>query len=197
MKKYGYARVSTKDQDNAIQREALMAAGCDVIREEKASGTSREGRAQLDILLAFISAGDTLIVTRIDRLARSGKDLQDIAHALREKGAHLKVIEQPIDTTTSAGKLFYDMLGAFAEFEAAIRYERQMEGIAKAKLKGIFKGRKASIDPQQVRTLLAAGLTPSQAAKELGVSRMSVYRLGGLIAPKPDPVLTLPAERAT
>ena len=141
---YGYARVSTTGQDLTIQREALKAAGCKVIREEKVSGTSRQGRAELDTLLQFIRSGDTLVVTRIDRLARSVADLQDIVRTLREKGANLLVTEQKVDTSTAAGKCFFDMLGVFAEFETNLRRERQMEGIAKAKAKakGVYKGRK-------------------------------------------------------
>ncbi len=143
---YGYARVSTTGQDLTIQREALKAAGCKVIREEKVSGTSRQGRAELDTLLQFIRKDDTLVVTRIDRLARSVADLQDIVRTLREKGANLLVTEQKVDTSTAAGKCFFDMLGVFAEFETNLRRERQMEGIAKAKAKGVYKGRKPTIN---------------------------------------------------
>lgn len=111
---YGYARASTLDQDVAIQEQALHRAGCDVIRSEKASGATRAGRSELSLLLQFLRSGDTLMVTRIDRLARSIKDLQDIMHELRLKGAVLKTTEQPIDTSTAAGKAFLDMLGVFA-----------------------------------------------------------------------------------
>jgi DNA invertase Pin-like site-specific DNA recombinase len=104
MPRYGYARVSTLDQDLTIQQAALKAAGCDVIRAEKASGTRRDGRSELQVLLDFVRAGDTLVVTRIDRLARSLKDLQDIVHELKAKGVALKATEQPVDTgTASAG----------------------------------------------------------------------------------------------
>ena len=114
---YGYARVSTLDQDLSIQRAALKAAGCEVIRAEKASGARRDGRSELQVLLDFLRAGDTLVVTRIDRLARSLKDLQDIVYELKAKGVALKATEQPVDTGTAAGKAFLDMLGVFAEFE--------------------------------------------------------------------------------
>jgi DNA invertase Pin-like site-specific DNA recombinase len=113
---YGYARVSTIDQDLGIQRAALKAAGCEIIREEKVSGTKRDGRAELQTLLDFLRSGDTLVVTRIDRLARSVKDLQDIVHELKVKGVVLRATEQPIDTGTAAGKAFLDMLGVFAAF---------------------------------------------------------------------------------
>ena len=142
MSLYGYARVSTIEQDLAIQRAALKAAGCDVIRAEKASGARRDGRTELKSLLDFLRPGDALVVTRIDRLARSMKDLQDIVHELKEKGVALRATEQPIDTGTAAGKAFLDMLGVFAEFETNLRRERQMEGIAAAKARGVYKGRK-------------------------------------------------------
>src|SRR5208283_4585589 len=104
MSKIGYARVSTTDQDLAVQLQALEAAGCDVMRSEKVSGTSTAGRDELKTILEFIRAGDTLTVTRIDRLARSIGDLQDIVRTLKAKGATLKATEQPIDTSTAAGK---------------------------------------------------------------------------------------------
>ncbi len=175
---YGYARVSTTGQDLTIQREALKAAGCKVIREEKVSGTSRQGRAELDTLLQFIRYGDTLVVTRIDRLARSVADLQDIVRTLREKGANLLVTEQKVDTSTAAGKCFFDMLGVFAEFETNLRKERQMEGIAKAKAKGVYKGRKPIIDVDEVRRLKEEeGLGATEIAKRLKIVRSSVYRV--------------------
>jgi len=175
---YGYARVSSLDQDLAIQEEKLHAAGCRVIRAEKRSGSGRTGRTELQLLLDFLHKGDTLVVTRIDRLARSVKDLQDIVHELRGKGVALKATEQSVDTGSAAGKAFFDMLGVFAEFETNLRRERQLEGIKAAKAKGIYKGRKASIDPAQVRRLLEVeGLGPSAIARRLGIGRASVYRV--------------------
>ena len=147
---YGYARVSTLEQDLAIQRAALRAAGCDIVRAEKASGARRDGRTELQVLLDFLRPGDTLVVTRIDRLARSMRDLQDIVHELKGKGVALRATEQPIDTSTAAGKAFLDMLGVFAEFETNLRRERQAEGIAAAKARGVYKGRKAKIDPAAI-----------------------------------------------
>lgn len=177
MTKFGYARVSTTDQDTAIQVAALKAAGCTTIREEKASGTSTTGRTELATLLQFLRKGDTLVVTRIDRLARSIADLQTIVKAIREKGAALECTEQPVNTGTAAGKAFLDMLGVFAEFETNLRRERQLEGIAKAKAEGVYKGRPASIDAEKVRALKAEGLGASDIAKRLGIGRASVYRL--------------------
>src|SRR5260370_1271536 len=153
----GYARVSTSDQSLEIQEAALKAAGCGVIRAEKRSGTTTSGRAELQTVLDFLGVGDVLMVTRIDRLARSIGDLQDIVRAIKAKGASLKATEQPIDTST-AGKAFLDMLGVFAEFETNLRRERQLEGIAKAKAAGIYKGRKPSVDVVQVRALKKDGI---------------------------------------
>lgn len=172
----GYARVSTNEQDTTIQREALQRVQCDIVREEKVSGTTTKGRAELAAILDFIRAGDTLIVTRIDRLARSIADLQVIVHQLRERGAMLQATEQPIDTSTAAGKAFLDMLGVFAEFETNLRRERQREGIAKAKAAGKYRGRLPKIDPREILRLKDAGLKPSQIAKHLRIGRASVYR---------------------
>src|SRR6202008_4600770 len=107
----GYARVSTTDQDLGIQEAALKAAGCEVIRAEKRSGTTTAGRTELQTVLDFIRKDDVLMVTRIDRLARSIGDLQDIVRELKAKGASLRATEQPIDTSTAAGKAFLEILG--------------------------------------------------------------------------------------
>jgi DNA invertase Pin-like site-specific DNA recombinase len=175
----GYARVSTTDQDLSIQEAALRAAGCDVIRAEKRSGTTTEGREELRTVLEFLRKGDVLMVTRIDRLARSIGDLQDIVRAVRARGAALKATEQPIDTTTAAGKCFLDMLGVFAEFETNLRRERQLEGIAKAKAAGVYKGRPPSIEAARVRELKSQGMRPVDIAKALKIGRASVYRVLG------------------
>src|SRR5438270_11962670 len=172
----GYARVSTTGQDLSIQEVALKAAGCDVVRAEKRSGASTAGRTELQTILDFLRKGDVLMVTRIDRLARSIGDLQDIVRAVRARGAALKATEQPIDTSTAAGKAFLDMLGVFAEFETNLRKERQLEGIADAKARGVYRGRKASIDTERVRELRAQGMGASAIAKALKIGRASVYR---------------------
>ena len=174
---YGYARVSTTDQDLTVQYEALERAGCRVIRAEKVSGTSVQGRQELRTLLDFIRDGDELVVTRVDRLARSVADLQDIIRELKVKRATLRATEQPIDTSTPAGKAFLDMLGVFAEFETNLRRERQMEGIAKAKARGVYAGRKSSIKREDVVRLLEEGIGPSAVARQLKISRTSVWRL--------------------
>ena len=180
MKTYGYARVSTDEQDLTIQREALLASGCDLVREEKISGqASAEEREQLNNLLDFMREGDQLVVTRIDRLARSMKHLQDIIHVLKEKGVSIRATEQPIDTSTAAGKAFMDMLGVFAEFEINLRKERQAEGIAKAKAKGLYKGRKATAQAkaEQVFDLVDQGYKRTEISEKLGIGIASVYRI--------------------
>jgi DNA invertase Pin-like site-specific DNA recombinase len=172
----GYARVSTTDQNLEIQIAALKAAGCDVIRFEKRSGTSTKGRTELQTVLDFLRKGDVLIVTRIDRLARSIGDLQDIVRAVKAKGATLKATEQPFDTGNIYGELTVNLLGCFAEFETNLRRERQAEGIAKAKAAGVYKGRPPSIDVMKVRDLKKKGLGASEIAKALKIGRASVYR---------------------
>lgn len=172
----GYARVSTTDQNLELQESALRAAGCDLIRSEKRSGTTTAGREELRTVLEFIRSGDVLMVTRIDRLARSVGDLQDIVRTVKARGASLRATEQQIDTGTAAGKCFLDMLSVFAEFETNLRKERQMEGIAKAKAEGRYTGRKASIDPETVKAMKAEGMGASAIAKALGIGRASVYR---------------------
>jgi len=176
MATYGYARVSSTDQDLQLQTETLRRAGCEVIRAEKQSATARKGRSELETLLSFLRRGDTLMVTRIDRLARSMKDLQDIVYDLKDRGIMLRATEQPIDTGTAAGKAFLDMLGVFAEFETSLRRERQLEGVARAKAKGVYKGRPKSINPEEVKRLKDDGKGAAEIAEALRISRMSVYR---------------------
>jgi DNA invertase Pin-like site-specific DNA recombinase len=156
---------------------ALKAAGCDVVRYEKRSGASTEGREELETVLSLLRKGDVFMVTRIDRLARSIADLANIVRQLEAKGVALKATEQPIDTSSAAGRAFLQMLGVFAEFETAIRRERQLGGIAKAKQEGVYTGRKPSIKPEAIAALKAQGLGPTEIAERLGIARASVYRL--------------------
>jgi DNA invertase Pin-like site-specific DNA recombinase len=135
------------------------------------------GRTELRNLIDFARDGDAIVVTRIDRLARSVRDLQNIMHELKAKGVSLKATEQAVDTSTSAGKAFLDMLSVFAEFETNLRRERQMEGIAKAKARGVYTGRKRTIDVSRVRQLKADGLGATAIARQLGIDRTSVYRV--------------------
>jgi DNA invertase Pin-like site-specific DNA recombinase len=172
----GYARVSTADQNLDVQRDALKRAGVSTIFSEKMSGTSRNGRDELEKVLSVLGRGDTLAVVRLDRLGRSLRDLANIAHEIEKAGAHLRILEQGVDTATAAGRAFFGMLAVFAAFETDVRRERQAEGIAKAKGAGVYKGRKRSIDPIKVAKLKKAGRGVSEIAVELGISRQSVYR---------------------
>ena len=174
--KIGYARTSTVDQNLDAQIAALKAAGCSMVRTEQKSGATLDGRPELKTILDFIHPGETLVVTRIDRLARSMQDLQTIVARLKEKGAHLAATEQPVDTSTAAGKAFFDMLGVFAEFETNLRRERQAEGIKVAKRKGVYRGRPPKIDMAAIQTKLGAGLSPTEIAREMGISRGTVYK---------------------
>lgn len=178
----GYGRVSSRSQSLDIQVAALKQAGVqdEHLYLETASGRKRDGRAALEEMLSRgIRKGDTVVCTRLDRLARSTRDLLQIAETLETKGVNLKLLEQPIDTTSAAGRLFFTILGAFGEFEASIRAERQREGIDAAKAKGPdspFRGRPATIDAEKVRQLYQQGVGPSVIAKQMGVARSSVYR---------------------
>ena len=178
----GYARVSSKGQNITPQIDALTRAGVKPyhLYKEKASGTKRDGRVELDALLSRgVRRGDKLVITRLDRLARSMRDLQNIAHMLKEKEVDLVVTEQAIDTSTAEGRLFFNMLGSIAEFETELRKARQREGIDAALAKGPnspFKGRPATIDADQVAALRQQGMSPTAIAKALGIARSSVYR---------------------
>ena len=173
----GYARVSTTDQNLTLQREALAKAGVSTVFEESKSGTKIAGRTELAKLLSVLGPGDTIVVTRLDRLGRSLRDLANIAHQLDEVGAHLRVIEQSVDTSTSAGRAFFGMLAVFAQFETDVRRERQMEGIVKAKGEGKYRGAVPRLDRAKVAELHALGVPKTRIAKQLGMARSSVHRL--------------------
>jgi DNA invertase Pin-like site-specific DNA recombinase len=175
--KIGYSRVSTLDQNLSAQREALSKAGCKVIYEDQVSGKSIK-RPKLRAMLDYIRDGDIVVVTRLDRLARSTKDLLSIAEEIQEKGAGLEVLNINLDTTTPTGKLMLTMLGAIAEFEREIMLERQREGIAVAKTNGKYKGRTpVSGDVlQQVQLRINGGMSVSQAASEAGIARRTYYK---------------------
>jgi len=161
-----------------LQRDQLTQAGCKKLFAEKQSGTAASNRIALQDALEWLREGDTLVVTRLDRLARSGKDLHDIIAKLAKKQVSFQCLQQgAVDTTSSMGKLVLGILGAVAEFETDIRKERQREGVEKAKLRGAYKGRPASIDSEKVKSMKAAGMGASQIASELNIGRASVYRL--------------------
>ncbi|MBD3756255.1 MAG: recombinase family protein [Gammaproteobacteria bacterium] len=173
----GYARVSSTGQNEAAQVETLKVKGAEKIFIEKASGTKRQGRPKLAKAIEWARAGDVLMITRLDRLARSVTDLHAIAGELQAKHVDLIVTEQNIDTTTSTGRLMFNMLASIAEFENDLRRERQAEGIAKAKAEGRYKGRPAKIDAEAIKAALDAGGKPSEVARRFNIARSSVYRL--------------------
>lgn len=175
----GYARVSTTDQSLSIQLAALEAAGANKLFSEKLSGTTAD-RPQLQAALQFVREGDVLLVTRLDRFARSARDLHNMLEVLSCKGVGFRCTEQSgIDTTTSMGRLVLGILGNVAEFETALRSERQREGIEAGKARGAYKGGRARIDPARVQELLATNMKPVEVARLLGINRASVYRLAG------------------
>jgi DNA invertase Pin-like site-specific DNA recombinase len=173
----GYARVSSVGQNLDVQRAQLQEAGCEKVFEEKFTGTTMKGRDQLEAAIDYVREGDVLVVTRMDRLARSLVDLRNIVDRLNGKGVGFRALQQgAIDTTRSDGRLMLNILASFAEFETDIRKERQLEGIAKAKAANIYKGRKPSVPVDKVRQLSSEGLGASVIAKSLGIGRASVYR---------------------
>lgn len=178
----GYARVSTADQNLDLQKAALQKAGCHIILDEKMSGTKRTGRENLDLALKILVQGDSLVVTRLDRLGRSLRDLANIIHEIEERGASLVVTEQAVDTSTSAGRAFFGMLATFAAFETDVRRERQLEGIAKIKADPVlrklkYKGGRKPMDRSKVLELNAQHRGPSYIARQLGINRVTVYRI--------------------
>jgi DNA invertase Pin-like site-specific DNA recombinase len=164
-KRYGYARASTIDQDTSVQIAQLEKAGCNVVLQEKQSGTRREARDKLETILSLLDDGDQLVVTKLDRLARDLFDLQAIVKELEAKGASLKVLDQDVNTNTAAGKAFFQMLGVFAEFETNIRHEGQMAGIEAAKKRGVYAGRPKKVDSEEAKKLDARGMTIPQIAE--------------------------------
>lgn len=176
--KIGYARVSSAGQSLEAQVEALEAAGCEKIYQEKESGGSTARRFALEKALDQLRAGDVLTVTRLDRLARSVPDLYGILEKISAAGAGFACLHQSgVDTATPTGKLMLGILGVIAEFERDLIRERQAEGIARAKEKGIYRGKKRKLDP--VKVLEAYREHGDQAHKILGCARSSVYRIVG------------------
>lgn len=175
----GYARVSSTGQDLAVQLDSLEKAGCEKVFKEKRSGLDA-GRPELKRCLEYLREGDTLLVTKIDRLARSTSDLYRIVSELTDKGVAFKVTDDPtIDTTSRTGKLVMGILALIAEFENDIRRERQMDGVAKAKERGVKFGRKPLLVDEmikRVRKLRTAGETVPEIMRQTQLSKASVYR---------------------
>lgn len=177
----GYARTSTEEQVAGLEAQVrdLTAEGCAKVYNEQASAVGK--RPQLDTALSFLREGDTLVITKVDRLARNTRVLGEIVDDLHQRGVGLRVLQfgkDTIDTTGAYGRLILNMFAAFAEFERTLMKERQIEGIVKAKADGRYKGRKptARAKAGDAVTLFKGGRTVSQIAKELGIGRGSVYR---------------------
>ena len=176
----GYARVSTTGQSLKQQREKLKADGCEKIFDEKLSGAKKD-RPELELALDFAREGDAIVVTKLDRLARSSFHLAQIAEQLQLKGVDLVVLDQSgIDTTKPTGKLLYTMLGAIAQFERDLIVERTTEGRAEARRQGVKFGPKNKLNKKQLKELrayFAVGDNRGKLAKKYNISEGSVYRL--------------------
>lgn len=170
----GYARVSSVGQNLDVQLAALK--DCEKVFQEKVSAISAK-RPELDSMLEFVREGDVVVITKLDRLGRSVSDLCKIQEKLQAKGVALEVIDQKIDTSTSTGKLMFNMIAAVAEFELALRHERQMDGIKKALDKGVKFGRKATIDRAKVLELRAQKQSMGAIAKQLKISKSAVHKI--------------------
>ena len=173
----GYARVSTLDQDTTTQETALRAAGCRVIRTEKASGRSREGRDELATILDFIRAGDVLVVTKLDRLGRSTRDVLNLVHELDQRGASLRVLEPEVSTAGPMGRMVLTVLGMVAEMELGFIRDRQRAGIEQAKARGVYKGRPVTLDHAKLTEMRKEGMGPTAIAQAMGCSRSAVYKV--------------------
>jgi len=176
MPRIGYARVSTSSQDLDIQKTKLKEAGCEIVRAETGSGASREGRTELATVLEFLRAGDELVVHRLDRLGRSTRDVLNLVHELDAKGASLRVLEPELTTAGDMGRMVITVLGMVADMELKFIRDRQRAGIEAAKDKGIYKGRQKRVDEYAIRRLASEGVPKARIARDLGVSRMTVYR---------------------
>ena len=180
----GYARTSTLEQVAGLeaQREALGGTKCERVYEDQTSSVGP--RSALTEALSYVREGDTLVVTKLDRLARSVRHLGELIEALEGKGVGLKVLDLGLDTSNATGKLILNVLGSVAQFEREMMLERQREGIAKAKREGRYKGRKptARAKAAEVRQLLSEGLTKREVARQLGMSDRSVYRVTGMLS---------------
>lgn len=177
----GYARTSTLDQKAGLdaQKEELARAGCEKVFVEQVSSVDIKARERLSEALEFIREGDTLVVTKLDRLARSVAHLLEVLQIVADRGASLRILSMGIDTGTATGKLMLTILGGVAEFEREIMLERQREGIARAKAAGKYKGRKPTVRAKadQIEALRKEGIGATEIAKRLGVGRASVYRV--------------------
>ncbi|MCB1467066.1 MAG: recombinase family protein [Rhizobiaceae bacterium] len=177
MARIGYARVSTLDQDLDGQLAKLKAEGCEIVRSEKVSGASRTNRDELATVLQFLRPGDELVVTRLDRLGRDTRDVLNLIHECEERGAFVTVLDPHVSTRGEMGHIVLTVLGMVAQMERRFIKERQREGIERAKSAGAYKGGKRRLDHERIHNLIADGYSVAAVARELGCSRMQVYRI--------------------
>lgn len=175
----GYARTSTIEQVAGFEAQVreLKAAGCEKVFKEQVSSVGQ--RAQLEAALDFVREGDTIVVTKLDRLARSIAHLSEIVRTIEGRRANLRVLAMRLDTSTATGRLMLNVIGSVAQFEREMMLERQREGIAKAKAEGKYRGRKATARAKadDVKALQRQGIGATEIAKRLGIGRASVYRI--------------------
>lgn len=177
MARIGYARVSTIDQDLDLQHAKLKAEGCEIIRAEKASGGTRDGRSELATVIEFLRTGDELVVTRLDRLGRDTRDVLNIVHECQQRGAFVTVLDPHVSTRGEMGHVILTVLGMVAQMERRFLKERQREGIERAKHAGSYKGGKRRLDRAKVWRLFKAGTPATEIARVMQCSRMQIYRI--------------------
>lgn len=177
MARIGYARVSTADQDLQIQLNRLRREGCEIIRSEKVSGGSREGRAELATIIEFLREGDELVVTRLDRLGRDTRDVLNIVHECQQRDAFVTILDPHVSTRGEMGHVILTVLGMVATMERRFIKERQKEGITRAKALGVYRGGRVRLDHELIHRLHAEGLGVSRIANTVRCSRMQVYRV--------------------
>lgn len=179
----GYARVSTAEQSTGLQLDALNAAGVEQVFVDEGISGSVSSRPELDRCLAHLRSGDTLVVWRLDRLARSLKNLLELVESLSARGIHLRSLTEAIDTSSASGRLVLSVFGALAEFERSLIIERTQAGLTAARLRGARIGRPSAMDAgqiEQARTLVGAGHRVGDVARTLGVGRSTLYRVLGV-----------------